>query len=300
MARINIEDKLFSDFRWMNLVLKVGCRHKAIGILAGAWILAQKNWLKNGFIPQKAWDKDFEVLIEVDLATRRADGNVYIKGSKRAFVWLDQRVEAGRKGGQAKTDKKAKAARTNSKKPRSQATDSLDPNSNIETNEAKRSLSETQAEPSVAKPLTLTPSLSLIPSLPLSSFSTSDSDSNTFPKTDDANAKELRRQIWEAYKSSYFLRYRVEPVRNASVNAKISQIAKRLGTEAIEVVKFFLTHNKSFYVGKLHDIGLCLSDAEALRTQWMRGKAITENDLQKFSKNQKDQEIQTAINEGRV
>jgi len=116
MARINIEDKLFTDERWMNLLLKVGDKDKALGIVCGAWILAQKNWLQYGFIPAKAWNKSFDLMIEVELATRRADGNVYVKGSKKAFQWLDQRSEAGSIGGEAKSRKKSAAARENGRK----------------------------------------------------------------------------------------------------------------------------------------------------------------------------------------
>lgn len=112
--------------------------------------------------------------------------------------------------------------------------------------------------------------------------------------------KDLTRQIWETYRSSYKLRYGVEPVRNASVNAKISQLAKRLGAEAVPVVEFFLRHNKQFYAQKLHDIGLCLADAEALRTQWAKGKAITETDLRNFARARDTQQTLEAIERGEI
>lgn len=94
------------------------------------------------------------------------------------------------------------------------------------------------------------------------------------------------KEIWEAYRSAYLTKYKVEPVRNASVNSKISQLAKRLGAEAVSVVEFYVRHPKSFYVEKMHDIGLCLSDAEALRTQWAKGRAITRTDIKNYEANQ--------------
>lgn len=100
----------------------------------------------------------------------------------------------------------------------------------------------------------------------------------------DPKSKELNQRIWAAYNSAYLARYKVEPVRNASVNAKISQLGKRLGDDAVEVVKFYLTHQDSFYLKNLHSIGLCLSNAEALHTQFLRGKAITGNDVRQFEK----------------
>ena len=288
MARVNIEDKLFSDQRWMKLIIKCGCRHKAIGILTGAWILAQKNWLQFGFIPEKAWDKDFDILIEVELATRRADGNVYIKGSKRAFKWLDQRVEAGRKGGLS--EKRVKS----SDQTEEQTTEAV----------AKRSLDPDKQVLSGAKPLSPT----LSPTLPLSSSSNSNSLLNTSSETVEASASkkskkksspektELNRKIWESYAQAFSERYRVQPTRNASVNAKISQLGERLGEEAIAVVKFFLSHTDGFYLKKIHDIGLCLKDAESLHVQMQRGKAITSQDVRNFERNSNQMNL---VNEAR-
>lgn len=99
-----------------------------------------------------------------------------------------------------------------------------------------------------------------------------------------AKNTELNKQIWDAYSSAYFIRYKVLPVRNASVNGKISQIAKRLGVDAIKVVNFFLNHNDSFYLKSLHAIGLCLRDAESLHTQMTRGKAVTGTMVKSFEK----------------
>lgn len=104
------------------------------------------------------------------------------------------------------------------------------------------------------------------------------------PKVRDKPNSELNKKIWAAYRDAYAVRYKTEPVRNASVNGKISQLAKRLGEEAVGVVVFYLTHNDFAYVKAMHPIGLCLSHAEGLRTQWARGKAITSGDVRNFEK----------------
>lgn len=93
---------------------------------------------------------------------------------------------------------------------------------------------------------------------------------------------ELNRKIWDSYKTAYLERWQKEPIRNARVNKQISDIGKRLGQEAVEVVKFYVSHNKAFYVENTHSIGLCLQDAESLHTQWTRGQAITRNDVRQF------------------
>jgi len=105
MARINIEDKLFRDMRWFKLIELCGGTLNALGMLCSAWILAQQNWLKYGSIPAKSWPKELENLIKVELATRREDGSVYIKGSKRSFAWLTVRSDGGGKI----TDRKLKS-----------------------------------------------------------------------------------------------------------------------------------------------------------------------------------------------
>lgn len=115
MARINIEDSLFTDPRWQDLLIKTGCKHKALGLITSAWILAQKHWVQHKSVPKKTWSKDLDILIEVELAERLNDGSVYVKGSKSAFGWLEQRSNAGKKISEKKVEslKKARAAKSN-------------------------------------------------------------------------------------------------------------------------------------------------------------------------------------------
>lgn len=91
--------------------------------------------------------------------------------------------------------------------------------------------------------------------------------------------------VWEAYREAYNLRYKTDPVRNAMVNASIKQIVARIGIEeAAHVVRFFVTHEDSFYKRKLHAIGLCLQNIEALRTQWATGRAVTDTGVRREAK----------------
>lgn len=108
--------------------------------------------------------------------------------------------------------------------------------------------------------------------------------------------QELNKKIWEIYRENYFQRYKIEPVRNASVNAKISQLGKRVGQDALEIVKFYLHHNDSFYLKNLHPIGFCLRDCESLYTQWKRGVAVTSTHVRAFEKQAIEAERQRQIN----
>ena len=89
----------------------------------------------------------------------------------------------------------------------------------------------------------------------------------------------ISRATWEAYEGAYLDRYKVGPVRNATVNGQMARFVKRLGEEVSpEVAVFYLTHNKSYYVTAQHPVGAMLKDAESLHTQWKTNRQITSAD----------------------
>jgi hypothetical protein len=59
------------------------------------------------------------------------------------------------------------------------------------------------------------------------------------------------------------------------VNAQMAQVVARLGGEAEFVAEFYLSHRNRYYVEKMHPVGLLLSDAEKLRTEWATGRQTT-------------------------
>lgn len=319
MPRINIEDSLFRDNRWFNLILKVKCQYKALGLVAQAWVLAQNNWIEHRSVPVSEWIEDLNVLIEVGLAEKINDELIYVKGSKKAFLWLEQRVEAGRRGGLS--------TQNNKRKKQNQAVGKRSPNS------ARPPIEPVKLPQADVKPLSLSLDLDLTHTLDLTNTNTLtyDLDLTNTKKEDLTNSTieekkkieeikfsvnasrcstkeklvinpglELNRQIWEAYKSAYEKKYRVTPVRNAKTNSIISALGKRLGTEAVQVVEFFVGHPSSFYINKTHDISCCLADAESLRTQMVRGKAITRSDLRRYEQAQERNSLREAIERGEI
>lgn len=114
MPRINLEDSLFKDRRFYNLMLKAGGYRNALGDLMAAWIVAQQYWIpdkkpipKEVFIQQElSWD-----LLDVSLAEEREDG-IYMRGSAEQFQWwfdgINQRVEAGKKSAKRQRDEKGR------------------------------------------------------------------------------------------------------------------------------------------------------------------------------------------------
>lgn len=270
MARIAIDDSLFRDTRFLKLIVKTGDEYKAAGLFLMACVIAQKYYIKNSsnrLIPTQFWPEELNVLIEIRFAELRENG-VYVAGSEKQFSWIAERKEAASKGG-----KKSAEARKLKRK----ELESL-------------SLKQKQAKASKGKPISIT----------ITNPITNSITKTKTTRKDISQSTEENRKVWDAYKTCYEKKYNFEPARNAKNNALISQLVKRLGPDAIEVVKFFVSHKKSFYVSNMHDLKFCISDAEALRIQWLNGRAVTENDVKKYSKNQEQQDLLDAIERGEV
>lgn len=104
MARINIEDSLYQDHRFTQLLLSLKDLDRALGVLVRSWTLAQKWYVKspNRMIPIEEWKKNLipHEVISTGLAELDSTGEwVKVAGADTQFSWLLQRVEAGRKSG---------------------------------------------------------------------------------------------------------------------------------------------------------------------------------------------------------
>lgn len=94
-------------------------------------------------------------------------------------------------------------------------------------------------------------------------------------------------ETWQAYSDAYEHRYKAKPVRNATVNGQITSFIKRIGfDEAPMVAEFYVYHNNSFYVQKMHTVGLLLADAEKLRTEWATKNTMTNTQARQADKTQ--------------
>lgn len=103
MARINVEDSLYKDIRFILLIGKLGSVEMALGAMVRAWSLAQEWYLNeetDRLIPVADWKRQLlrEEIVEVGLAEFREKG-IYVVGADEQFTWLLQRQEAGKKGG---------------------------------------------------------------------------------------------------------------------------------------------------------------------------------------------------------
>lgn len=112
---------------------------------------------------------------------------------------------------------------------------------------------------------------------------------------------DTNRKVWESYRTAYLKRWKVEPTRNQVVNSAIASFVKRVGeADAPKVIVFFVEHNDSLYLKSCHDIKLALRDAEGLRTQWQKGRAITGKDARDFEKSSHYQDQLNKIEAGEI
>ena len=82
-------------------------------------------------------------------------------------------------------------------------------------------------------------------------------------------------RVWEAYAVEYHHRYGTNPVRNAKVNAQMKQFVQRVPQEeAAHIAAFYVWHNSAYYQTRGHPVGLLLSDAEKLHTEWQTSRPI--------------------------
>lgn len=247
MARVNIEDTLWTDLRFMRLCVLLGDELRAIGAIVGAFRLAQKFWF-----PEKKPIPELQfncsrlplALVESGLVVQ-GDGGFYVCGSEEQFAWLFHRQAGGKASVDARNKKRKKANLT-------------------AVNSSSTALENSQEDAS-----SYSSSFS-------SSLSNSGSESKNLPEGSKAPPVPSKGSlVWEAYREAYWKRYGIEPVRNAMVNSQCAQLAKRLGDESKHVVGFYLNHPDAFYVRNRHPIGFLVKDAEKIRTDWKMGEGIS-------------------------
>jgi len=104
VGRINIEDSLFKDKRFIDLCMKLGGFEAGLGAIVHCFIVGQEYWLSSGGrgIPRPAWI-DRGIRSEVIAAGLASDDGefVLVEGSKKQFAWLTAASENGKKGGPA-------------------------------------------------------------------------------------------------------------------------------------------------------------------------------------------------------
>lgn len=274
MARINIEEECFS--RLSKLVDLIGCdAREALGTLAFLWHDSQDilkthgtfeeivDWCRITKLPESEQTKWIKTLCKARFITEVEPDWFLIHGNETQIENRLKHLEKSKKGAES-TRKKWEEMRSKGKGHRKA------------TGHATGLAQADQCQ--------TTTRLNTIQGNAIQGNAMQDSTNQDISGGGQAPTRTggVGSAIWEAYQEAYRGRYGVDPVRNATTNSQCAALAKRLGESAVEVVKFYLTHNDGYYLRSQHPIGLCLAQAESLHTQWQRGVAVTANQVRQF------------------
>ncbi len=269
LARINIEEGFWTDIGIVTAAL--GDELRAIGAVIKFWRLAQLAHKKGEYISEADFEMHGFVEAMIPVFAERKPGGIQARGAEKHFGWLTKRVEAGRKGGQAKRSKskQPEASPSSSFSFSSSASDSHSNSEIHNTNKSTRGGSANQPRAD-----------------------------GRFPAT--PFELETRQRCWEKYTKAYDDLWKTLPVRNATTNSQMANFVKRIGEDAPEVISFYVSHKDSHYIKKLHPVGLALQDAESLHTQWKTQTQVTSTKVRQYEKSQFHQEQMDRIDKGLV
>lgn len=124
MARINVEDSIYRDPRFVRLCAETGSMEAALGSLILIWDEAQLAFRKGSkYVPIEALSsklKHFQALVNCGFIRLETDELAYVSGSEKAFDYLQKKREAaaagGKKSGEVRKKKKERS-KTKQKQP---------------------------------------------------------------------------------------------------------------------------------------------------------------------------------------
>jgi hypothetical protein len=277
MARINVEDSIWSDHRFDNLRdiaaqdLSIKSSHTkavAIGSLIVGWQVAQKYYPNK--IPYEVWDRLLlsDAILKSDLAVKCEDG-IAVRGVDDAFSWLLAVRDNGRKGGRPIAKNVPSSENSELQKPKHNLDE---PSTNLD-------------EPS-RNPLTLT--LTLAPTLTQKEIKRGVADAvcaepkrapRPRQKKSNEGATESSNEVtlvWGAFVESMQRGFNTTPPRNAKTNSQCKALIAAVGFEsAKKLAAYYPTRRKPYYVQRGFPFGLLLTDYNALLLEISGGQKLT-------------------------
>lgn len=245
MARLNIELSINRDQRFQELLIKVGDRQKAKGILWELWELAQQYWVPNRKpIPREVWDRSGlpQALLDVRLASLRDDG-IYAAGAEEQFAWLFQKIDAGRAGGKKSAEKRVK------KRVKSEPLKQIQASLKQRSSDAQATLNQASSESN--------PPYSLLPS-PYSlntRLASLGGEVSPLPDKIQNNVGFFIGRYVRAYQKRYGPKARPE-LRDGKTQGLISTFVKSQPVErACQLIEAYLQMDDKWFLTKSHDFG---------------------------------------------
>jgi hypothetical protein len=261
-------------------MLKISQR-ETIGYLVMFWALSQDDEVHEAtgediailFDPEANFDPEQVVhaLVRAEFITPLADDeqalarSYEIRGNKKHISVRTKRRKAGKSGG-----KSSSRSTGNDKRSKQNASICLN---NVQANASKPGkqnasicLNET---PHLGRP-------NAIESDAVQSNLKKPATGSSDPPPPKKRSAPITKATWEAYADAYVERYNCEPVRNARVNSQMAAFVRSVGEEAApHIARFYVAHNKAYYVSKQHAVGPLVQDAEGLYTQWKTNRTVT-------------------------
>ena len=248
MARINIEDDLWSDDRFLSLVEKLGNRASAIGAVVIAFKLAQKYWIPDQRPIPSVQFRSIPFASELTSCGLAIEDekqeSVYIRGSENQFDWLIQRSRAG---------SKSKGKKVNG---------------------TERNLTGANG----TKPLTPSPSLPPAPApslaLPPALFSKGSSDANASPPVVKSQAGLFISNYISFYQDRYGAKAR--PALTGKVQGQIKRFLAETPIErACSLIEAYLKMNDQWFITKAHDFGTFIENLSKIGLALDTGKTTS-------------------------
>lgn len=256
MARINIEDDIYKDIRFITLIAKTGDVNTALGALVRAWSLAQKYYLDSEtdrLIPKVEWKKQgmLDTILEVGLAEELENG-IKVSGSEKQFAWLLQKSKAGKKSVELRRNNKENKKRTpvNVRSTELNGSERLGTSSSI-------------------------------------SFSTSNSSSNSFKNLVSKETKSQNKNF--APKTSEFIKkycelWKTKHGSNPPITGKDTGIAKRIcktlsDVKITQYLEAYFQMPDAWYIKKRHPIEIFESQLKEIAAFSETGEFITKKQM---------------------
>jgi hypothetical protein len=278
MPRINIDDSLTFKAGFQDLMIKLGNKDMAYGVIYRAFALAQKYWHpERKPIPLEEWKKEgmCDYIIDFNLADLSENG-VYMHDSEKQFAWLFQKSEAGKKGGIASAKSRAKGSLKQTK--RSSSVASPEP-------------SVAQAEGSGANPPSPSPSYSLLStsSSLIHSSIASNSKSTVAPRDAVAYATSVDESTVRSPMGFFIARYakafqaKYGDKSRPSLTGKDQGNIKRFLSEtnldrACDLIETYCQMNDAWFLTKGHDFGTFIENLSKVGLALDTGKHITQTE----------------------
>lgn len=269
MARLNFEDSIFKEHGFQDLLIAVGNRHIAKGMVIELFGLAQEYWFpEKQLIPIERFKSAglSEALYGPSGLAELRGNEIYVRGSREAFAWLFDKQSAGKASAEAKKKKK---------RPTLQIVEPV----STAVNSRQQPLTDVDE--------CQQPSTSLLFSPSLSSFSSSFSSSvsNSFSNTGERAEKipaPPHENLVKVYCDLWKERYRASksPPIGGKVAGQFKTLVKDYGPRrAEELVRAYLAMPDQWFMTKRHDITTLLANLNAVAQFADNGKLISKTEL---------------------